>query len=102
PAPLGPRLFEPTIEPSDAFPVLSIAARTGAVVQTDCHRYPFLTAEAFHRVAAKGRVLTADLQRLLIVLAIVPSLQNREAIRLLDGDALWRRTIKRGNRYPSP
>src|SRR3982751_4975936 len=49
---------------------------------------------AFDRVPAERGVLFADYQRLLIVLAIVPSLQSIEAIPLLNRDALWRRAIE--------
>ena len=53
----------------------------------------------FDRVPAERGVLFADYQRLLIVLANVPSLQSIEAIPLLDRDALWRRAIECFNRF---
>ena len=61
---------------------------------------PFRNAnQAFDRIPAEGPVLSADGQRLLIVFAIVPSLERVEAIPLLDSDALWWRSLKWDNRF---
>src|SRR5262249_15377529 len=48
----------------------------------------------FDRIPAERRVLPANRQRLLVVLAIIPSLESVETIPLLDGDALGRRALK--------
>jgi hypothetical protein len=53
-----------------------------------------LSLPTFDGVPPKIRVFSANIQRLLIVFAIVPNLGTIEAIPLLDSDALWGRTIK--------
>jgi hypothetical protein len=53
-----------------------------------------LSLSTFHGVPTEGRVLSADRQRLLIVFAIIPSIERFETVPLLDGDALWQRSVK--------
>jgi hypothetical protein len=63
-----------------------------SLVMNSCPLICFLPT--FHGVPTEGPVLSADHQRLLIVFAIVPSLERVQAIPLLDGDALWWRSLK--------
>src|SRR5262249_2549666 len=53
-----------------------------------------LSLPTFYGIPTEGPVLSADRGRLLIVIAIVPSLERVEAIPLLDGDALWWCSLK--------
>ena len=57
-------------------------------------RGPCAALPTFHGVPTEGPVLSADRQRLLVVFALVPSLERVEAIPLLDGDAFWWRSLK--------